>query len=116
MITQPSLFDPVASVRAKKNGMSRAEAHADPQWKLDMIEAIRTVASRHKFLTSDEVWQELSNSYVSSTHDPRAMGSIMKKAASLGLIVQTEQYLPSKRVVAHARPIRVWRSLVHSPQ
>ena len=110
MFEQPNLFDAIASVAAKNEGMNRVEANADPQWKIDMINAVRKVASRQQFLTSDDIWKELSVSSIASTHDPKVMGAMVKKAAKLGLITPTDKYVPSTRVVAHARPIRIWLS------
>jgi hypothetical protein len=116
MDNQPSLFDYAEALEAQREAIERVDKNADPQWKIDMLEAVKSVAARLVKFTSDDVWEELANKSDSETHEPRALGAIMKKAASLGIVVGTSEYQPSKRVACHARPVRVWTSLVQQAQ
>jgi hypothetical protein len=115
-LDQPTLFDAAAAEAAKIAAITKVERNADPAWKVEMLGAVAAVARRmHKF-TSDDVWEELHGSSDADTHEPRALGAIMKKAATAGIIVATSEYRPSCRVACHARPVRVWRSLVCEAQ
>lgn len=64
--------------------------------------------------TSDDVWARMVDAGgVPPTHDNRALGAVMRWAASDGLIAATDRVRPSSRVRLHGSPRRIWRSLVH---
>ena len=115
MSNQPTLFDAIAASAAKEQALVTVEKNANAQWKIDVFTAINSVARRLKSFTSDDVWKELEGLAASSTHEPRALGAIMRLAAARGVIVPTDSYRPSCRVACHARPVRVWQSLVYNP-
>lgn len=46
------------------------------------------------------------------THEPRALGALMREAARAGDIEATDAWALSERVACHRRPLRVWRSLL----
>ena len=89
--------------------LAAVEAHADPDWKDEAERVIDLLASTRQQFTTDDVWQRLGHV---STHEPRAMGALMKRAASRGVIRATDGWATSTRPECHGRPIRVWRSAI----
>ena len=95
---QPALWD---------GPIEQAAANAADGWCDAALDAVRRVAARNRRFTTDEVWLELHH----DTHEHRALGSVMRRARSLGLCEPTGEYVTSTRVIAHGRPVRVWRAL-----
>lgn len=69
------------------------------------IPAIRALATRLQYFTTDDVWKECGT----RTNEPRAMGAAMTKARRLHIILPTGTYRQSKRPECHARPVQLWR-------
>lgn len=110
--TEPTLFDPERGAELRDDGIARAEAHAEVQWKDAALDAVLACARQLPRFTTDEVYAHgLLVGY--STHELRAMGGIMRRACTQGWIVPTDDYRPTARPEAHRRPMRVWRSLVY---
>lgn len=84
------------------------EIAADPEWFATCEEAVRTLAKRNDRFTTDDVWDLLDGSGV-STKEPRAMGAVVRKIAAEGVIASTGEYWLSRRPESHRRPMRVWR-------
>jgi len=89
----------------------RGDNACDPDWDRAAEEAVRAVARRQPTLTTDDVWALLEASDA-RTHEPRALGAVMRRMAEAGVIAATERYTKSQRPVCHSRKIQVWRSLV----
>ena len=89
--------------------LEAVEAHADADWKHAALEAVRLCAQQMPDFTTDQGWKVLSRTD-SQTHEPRAMGAIMRQAVSLGWVKPTDQYRPSDRPDCHKRPVKVWYS------
>lgn len=106
-IHQPSLEE---AMEERDKAIDQAERNADEQWKHTAMLIIRDLAQSHHSITSDTVWAHLINLGV-VTHEPRALGALMRKAAKAGWIEATDRYIPSHRGVNHARPVRVWKCL-----
>jgi hypothetical protein len=87
--------------------LREVEDHADTDWKAEAMRVIRDLAERRATFTTDDVWQRLGHV---STHEPRALGALMKRAASAGVIRATDGWAVSSRPECHGRPVRVWRS------
>lgn len=87
--------------------LAAVEAHANPDWKDEAERVIDLLAATCQQFTTDDVWQRLGHV---STHEPRALGALMKRAASRGVIRATDGWATSTRPECHGRPIRVWRS------
>jgi hypothetical protein len=98
-----------AAQAARDEAIRRVDTNADPQWKIHAARALREVAARRPDLTSDDVWIHLG----SAPLEPRVMGPIMLAAQRDGVIAATDLTRQATRVVNHARPQRVWRSLVY---
>ncbi len=83
---------------------------ADPSWKLEALLAVGTTARESDEFIVDDVVQAISKDV--STHDLRALGSVMLCAERLGWIAKTEKFRPSRDPKHHACPRRVWKSRI----
>lgn len=92
----------------KEEAMDVVEAHSNAEWKIEALAAVERLATIHDTFTTDAVWAVVT----SKTHEPRAMGSVMRTATKLGYVAPTEAYTPSLRKASHRRPVRVWESKI----
>ena len=88
--------------------LEAVEDHADPLWKDVVADAIWHLVLTADTWTSDDVYDLLPKD--AHTHEPRAMGAIIRRFASAGWIVSTNEYRESRRPEAHRNPKKVWRS------
>ena len=93
---------------ARDTAMSAAERHADPEWLAAAAKAVRGCAAVYNEFTSDDVWSALAL-MGKSTHEPRALGPVMRAAVRDGICQPTGHYRPSVREACHARPVMVYR-------
>lgn len=105
MTDQPSLFDD--GERARDEALTRVTDHADPAWLKAAADVILALPAGTEW-TTDQVWARLVTSGV-STHEPRALGAVVRRLALAGQIAKTGRYVPSARPECHARPIPIWR-------
>lgn len=111
-MTQPDLFDHIETGKiAKERSLIRVERHADEKWKEVVMGMIKIAALKHFHITTDHVWSHLEH-HKEKTHEPRALGALMRRAAVEGMIKPTNIHIPSERLACHSRPIRVWESLI----
>jgi len=91
--------------------INQADEHAAPDWKTVAYAVVTTLTETMGEFTTDDVWYELQRSGP-HTHEPRALGAIMRKAAAAGLIEPSnpKRYEESTRAVCHRAPKLVWRS------
>lgn len=93
------------------DALERVEEHADEGWKIAaqwaLWDEIHEHGLGHEF-TTDELHRRLEAKGV-STHEPRALGAIVRKAAKAGYIVNTERTRKTSRPQSHKRPMTVWR-------
>jgi len=54
----------------------------------------------------------LERTGVEGTHEPRAMGAVMRSLARARVIEATDRTVESVRKANHRRPVRVWKSLI----
>jgi len=102
-----------AATQARDEAIDRVERNADPDWAEAAYLACRLVAEDQQFFTTDNVWQKISILFPQfKTHEPRAMGAVMRKAAKDGAIVPTDEYVRSDRPECHRRPMMRWESLI----
>ena len=59
-------------------------------------------------LTVEDLWTELAARKAPDPREGRAVGALMVKGRSLGLIRSTPEHVQGTRVMSHARPVRVW--------
>jgi hypothetical protein len=100
------------AMRARDDAIARAERHAVDEWKTATFGVIRQLAESCQSFTTDDVWLALQKMPEVATHEPRALGSMMRQAANLGWIEPTDRYKNSARPECHARPVKVWRSRI----
>lgn len=105
MTSPPTLDEAIA---ARDHAIQQAEDHAHQQWLDVAYNAIVTLAAQQDTLTADDVWRLIDWTGV-TTHEPRAMGAVVKKAVRDGIIEPTGAYVKSARKVNHARPQPVYR-------
>jgi hypothetical protein len=103
-------FDFGAAEQARDRSLEQVEDHANHEWKDAALEAVYQTAREQPYLIVDDVWRRMTLEV--ETHDLRAMGPVMLRAASLGYIAPTQRYELSERVSAHRNPRRVWESLI----
>jgi len=94
---------------ARDEAIDRVEANAHHDWLVQARQAVLWLAHNRDEFTTDDVWGLLSNTGV-GTHEPRALGAVMRWAARSGVVVKTDRVVNSCRVECHARPVAVWRS------
>lgn len=102
------------SRNAASTAITKAEKNADPEWVDNAREALLQVACTQHELTADDVWATLGGT--SGTHEPRALGAIIRYGRRAGWLDATGRQTTSSRVVNHARPTTVWASTLHVPQ
>ncbi len=100
-------FDFVAGVAARDEGVKNAKKGAGDDWILETLTAVRRVSRAQPEFTTDDLWV-----HVDPPREPRAMGAAMVHARKLGLCDPTDRTKRSSRVKCHARPLRVWKSLL----
>ena len=98
----------------KREGMDRAERHADSHWWQCMLEAGKAVAERKPYFNADDLlaWRRTHHPNA-STHELRAMGPLMAAIMRLGYCTPTDDFVPSRQALCHATPRRVWYSLIY---
>lgn len=103
-----SLFDQPSGPELADEAIQRAKEHADREWYGDALGIVAALARRGEAFTTDDVWAQTDPTL--STHEPRALGAVMRDARKRGWIVPTSEYRQSSRLECHGRPVRVWRA------
>jgi len=116
------LFDHAArteqAMLAKDAGMSQVAENADQAWADLMLELVRlTCLEQPRFTVDDPMDRyEMIEAARPSTHDLRAMGPVMVRAAKAGYCRKADTApIPSMRRSLHASPRAVWESLIFMP-
>jgi hypothetical protein len=102
----------IDGVARKKASMQQVDDNASLAWKREADKAALRAARVCEYLTSDDVVKLIPPS--ARTHEWRAMGPVMQRAARAGMIVKAD--MPgrnSNRPALHASPRTVWKSLVY---
>lgn len=102
--------DAQAGRHARDAALLQVEEHAQPDWKERAYAIVAHLSSVLPEFTTDNVWYQLASDGM-ETHENRAMGAIMRKAARAGLIEPTGRYAQSSRRVCHSRPMMIWRAV-----
>lgn len=111
--TRCSLHEVMAAAgrTARDEALERVDKHADRSWKEVALDVVRHLAATRETFTTDDVWRELEKHSV-STHEPRAIGAVMRSCASSGMIRNTKRAVESTREECHRRPVTIWESLL----
>jgi len=94
-------------VEVTEEAIERARAHAHAAWLLEAEFVIKMLAATGRAFTTDDAWFRLDKSG-HTTHEPRALGAVMRDFVRGGQIVHTGEYWPSERRECHRRPVAVW--------
>lgn len=106
-------------------GMAKAEAGANEEWKEAALDAIRQVCEDHETFHVDDVWGRFINLYgeefaLNGTRVRAAMGPMIKKADKQGWCERTEFFIREAKVKGrnNHRPnvLPIWRSLLYKEQ
>lgn len=107
------LFDKETGRWQRDEAMARGAKGAAEPAKIAALWATVRCAQRFLEFTSDEVFEEIQRHHLPQFHDGRVMGTIMREAAKHGYIERTDRTRTSRQASNHARPVRVWRSLIY---
>lgn len=91
-----------------QEAVQRAADHANGEWLRDAQQAVRTLADGGKPFTTDDVWALLAITSTAATHEPRALGAVIRQAQRDELIRHTGDWRKSTRPECHTRPCAVW--------
>lgn len=91
--------------KLRDEGIKRGKAHANREFLDRAFEVVEALSFEKGKFTTDDVWERLTDV---STHDNRAMGSVMRRAVGARLITPSEEYRKSVRPASHRRPLQVW--------
>lgn len=110
--TRGPLFD-YAAEQAKRDALGRVEANAPMDWKTAArLAVIRVAQTRAEFIAAD-VADEIARCHpTAKTHEPRALGAVMRWAARVGMIEATGRVRPCGRASQHNTPVAIWRSRI----
>jgi len=104
----PTIFDALAEAESADEAIGRADTNADLLWGAVFYDSIIEVAATHRLFTSTDVRNHMLRfGGGATTHEPRAIGALMRRAHREGIIEPTDQY---RNQGSHGRPQRVWRS------
>lgn len=106
-------FDALLAEQARDAAIERVDAHADPDWRDVAYRCVVNAARRLETLTTDDVIAELTHYPAITTHEPRALGPVMMRAARDNIIAATDRFIKSEAVSRHRAPKQVWRSLIY---
>ena len=87
-----------------------AQRAIDEAWITETLDGLRRLLERQAAVTSDDVWAFAEH----PPREPRMVGNLFARAKGEGLMAPTDEHQPSTRLINHGRPIRVWRSLLHT--
>jgi len=107
---QLSLTD---AIERRDDAIVRANRHANDEWTSLVFKIIRYLAQELPSFTTDHVWKWLQEYPDVQTHEPRALGAMMREAYKSGWVEPTDRYENSHRPECHARPVRVWASRLY---
>ena len=96
----------------KHNAIDTVESNAHAEWLSAAERVVMHLATHRPHFTSDDVWRELDKLQV-KTHEPRALGAVMRKASRNRVIYRTGRTVDSLRASRHLAPIAIWGSKIY---
>lgn len=107
---RPIQGDRTAQAKAARDrALAQVDANADPDWKIDALDALIVMAGRFDEFVIADVWDETG---LRRPHEARAMGPVVRKAVARGIIENTGRAAPSN--LSHRSVKPVWRSLIRA--
>jgi hypothetical protein len=105
------LFDKAEAERRRDIAIERVGSTLDAsRWVTRALPVVRRIAETVPQFTTDRIEYELEQSGIAPPPEKRALGPLMRKAASLGWIEITDRTVKSIMPSNHRRPKAVWRS------
>ena len=106
---------------AAERGQAQAESNANPEWLDFAYEALVTVASEKRELTTDDVWAKLETwekegIRLPATPTNSAIGPVVVRAISANVITFAGKMQKSVRTERHGNPLRVWTSRLYQEE
>lgn len=95
------------------DAIAQVRQNARSEWGAKALVVVKQLCKEHASFTTDMVWAELDKTGWKS-HEPRALGAIMRQASSNDWCRSTGQFTISQRPACHRRPITIWQSLLIS--
>lgn len=95
---------------ARDEAIEHVAQGASPAVKFALYMAVSSTARELHEFTADDVWARVI--LPNGVHEPRIMGAVIMAAARAHVCEPTEKWRQSANVTCHARPMRVWRSLL----
>jgi hypothetical protein len=97
----------------KREGMERAQHHADAHWWQCMLACGHAIARRRSSFVTDDIVKLCRDRHPNAaTHERRAIGPLMRQLCSMGYCEPTNKWMKSTQAQCHRRPMMVWRSLI----
>lgn len=93
----------------RDQAIKQATKNANQQWWDAAYATGLMLSKRQPTLISEDIFEAMPPGV--GTHEPRAMGGIMRALKKAGRIEPTDQYIKSPSIYGHGRPSRVWRCL-----
>jgi hypothetical protein len=95
-------------VKLRDEALDAVHRAAPEVWRRKAVTVVKRCALLFDEFTTDDVWEALEW----APPEPRALGAVMMRARLRGWCEPTDRTVQSYRRECHARPIRVWRSLL----
>lgn len=84
------------------DALQRVEEHADPDWKTTAYDVLVGLARRDGEWTTDDFWLAMRAQHPTvTTHEPRALGALIRRLLRDGLVEKTGRFSESVRPEAH---------------
>jgi hypothetical protein len=106
-------FNDQKSREAAADAIAAVSGAASDAWKEEAFQSLKTVARRKKFITTDDVWEDLDLRSIDSPRERRAIVAAINRGAREGVIVKGQGHKSSEIVECHARPKQIWMSLLY---
>lgn len=108
---QMPLFNKRAAGEAREQAIQQVADNAHEEFMICALIAVSAIAHSLAEFTTDDVVAHMLKTYPEvTTHEPRALGAIMRQASQAGWIVNTRRVKASDMVSNHRRPKTVWAS------
>lgn len=95
---------------ARDAAIDRVEANADEEFFNTALDAVMGLAISQAQFTTDDLVECLRD--IPAPREPRVFGAVMRTAARHGWVEASDRYGASNRRKSHARPKRIWLSLL----
>jgi len=105
-------FNAQKSAAKRDQAMEQVEQSAEEEWKEVAYDTVIEVARVRQTFTADDVQEKLDKKPV-HTHELRALGPVMLRAARDHVIEDSGTFTRTTQVKCHRMPRRIWRSLIN---